>query len=365
MNTNKAKTMEILEKAEELYRRVNAAQSNCVYFDADSILCEFLTDVPMGLFEELCKEYRNCEDTDTFEALFYLLAGITFPEFLDRCMKETCMIPPERDFEKVSARPNQSQEIKLALMPNDVVWVPFRPNPKSETAQMEANIPPQICRSIVKEVSVSLDSKGAPCFTANLQVYPNCADTDELEGKLYFNVKKVPAEKCFKTRDAAAQAVMAGKKENNQEEKPQAKQVIDSFRGEYSFLSNFFTCPVTYKGETYMCAEAAFQAQKCPARASEFTTLGASQAKRLGRQVKITVSEWNDVRVNEMGKILWAKFLGNPELARKLIKTGDAVLIEGNQWGDTFWGVCQGKGENNLGKLLMSIRKSLQENLEM
>ncbi|WP_394969994.1 hypothetical protein [Candidatus Allofournierella merdipullorum] len=156
MNTNKEKTLIALEKAERLYREVNSTENNCVYFDADSILYEYLTDVPMGLFEELCKGYRNCEDTDTFEALFYMLTGITFQEFLDRCVKETCVVASE------SAQSNPEPEIKLALMPNDEVWVLFRPNLKTETEQVEANTPPQICRSVVKEVIVSLDSKGTP-----------------------------------------------------------------------------------------------------------------------------------------------------------------------------------------------------------
>ena len=36
--------------------------------------------------------------------------------------------------------------------------------------------------------------------------------------------------------------------------------IIDSFKGEYSFLSNFYQYPVTYGGLTYPTAEAAFQA---------------------------------------------------------------------------------------------------------
>jgi predicted NAD-dependent protein-ADP-ribosyltransferase YbiA (DUF1768 family) len=43
-----------------------------------------------------------------------------------------------------------------------------------------------------------------------------------------------------------------------------------------------------------------------------------------------------------------------------LLETGDAELIEGNDWGDTFWGVCGGKGNNFLGKLLMEVRKELR-----
>ena len=45
------------------------------------------------------------------------------------------------------------------------------------------------------------------------------------------------------------------------------------------------------------------------------------------------------------------------KLQKKLIDTGDAELIEGNWWGDKFWGVCEGEGENHLGKLLMEVRE--------
>lgn len=50
----------------------------------------------------------------------------------------------------------------------------------------------------------------------------------------------------------------------------------------------------------------------------------------------------------------------NPELRDKLVATGDAEIVEGNWWGDKFWGVCRGVGENHLGKILMRIRTELQ-----
>lgn len=31
-------------------------------------------------------------------------------------------------------------------------------------------------------------------------------------------------------------------------------------------------------------------------------------------------------------------------------------IIEVNNWGDTYWGVCNGIGDNHLGKILMKIR---------
>ena len=60
-----------------------------------------------------------------------------------------------------------------------------------------------------------------------------------------------------------------------------------------------------------------------------------------------------------MWKLLKTKFK-NPELRALLRGTGDAPLIEGNTWGDTFWGVCGTKGSNVLGQLLMKLRNNLQ-----
>ena len=133
---------------------------------------------------------------------------------------------------------------------------------------------------------------------------------------------------------------------------------IDQFRGKYFFLSNFYSAPVTYQGKHYLNNEAAFQAAKCPERANEFCMLNPSQAKRLGRQVALR-TDWENVKNNIMYEICKAKFSQNPELADWLIKTGDAILIEGNTWGDQVWGVCNGRGENRLGQILMQIRAEL------
>ena len=54
-----------------------------------------------------------------------------------------------------------------------------------------------------------------------------------------------------------------------------------------------------------------------------------------------------------------AKFTQHPELAKKLLDTGDAELIYTNTCGDDSWGIVEGKGENNLGKVLMKVRDRL------
>lgn len=134
---------------------------------------------------------------------------------------------------------------------------------------------------------------------------------------------------------------------------------IEQFRGEHYGLSNFFLAPVVYGGICYQNNEAAFQAQKQPERALEFAPLPPNEAKRLGRRVKLR-PDWESVKELIMEEIVRAKFTQNEHLETMLLQTGNAELIEGNHWGDTYWGVCRGKGRNELGKILMKVRAELQ-----
>lgn len=136
--------------------------------------------------------------------------------------------------------------------------------------------------------------------------------------------------------------------------------LIDSFQGEYEFLSNFYPSPITYEGVEYPTVEHAFQAAKTTDNTlrrviSRLSTPG--KAKRAGRSLQLR-SGWDDLRLQVMSTLVELKFQ-DPELRRKLIGTGSARLIEGNHWHDIFWGVCEGKGENNLGKILMSTRTKI------
>jgi predicted NAD-dependent protein-ADP-ribosyltransferase YbiA (DUF1768 family) len=63
-----------------------------------------------------------------------------------------------------------------------------------------------------------------------------------------------------------------------------------------------------------------------------------------------------------MEDVVRAKFSQNPELCDQLLDTGDKTLIEGNHWGDRFWGVCDGVGENHLGQILEKVRTELRSN---
>lgn len=135
---------------------------------------------------------------------------------------------------------------------------------------------------------------------------------------------------------------------------------INSFRGDNYFLSNFYEVPVTFHGLTYQNTEAAFQAQKCLSvkEQEQFTNLNASEAKKLGLKVTLR-KDWETVKIKLMKEIVKAKFTQHPELAQKLIQTGDTYLEEGNTWGDRIWGTVDGKGANNLGRILMEVREEL------
>lgn len=138
---------------------------------------------------------------------------------------------------------------------------------------------------------------------------------------------------------------------------------INSFSGSHAFLSNFESAPIFYDGLYYPTVEHAYQAAKTlnmTERKETFTgECTPKQAKRRGRQV-ILRSDWENVKVPIMYELLLLKFTTYPELAQKLLQTYPAVLIEGNYWKDTFWGVCDGVGANMLGKLLMKVRDTLR-----
>lgn len=137
--------------------------------------------------------------------------------------------------------------------------------------------------------------------------------------------------------------------------------MINSFKGKYYFLSNFYSAPITWSGITYQNNESAFQSAKVLDRTimKQFSTLDPSSAKREGRNVQLR-RDWETVKYDIMYEICLAKFSQNEELKLKLLATGDEHLEEGNNWGDTIWGTVNGKGQNNLGKILMRVRDELR-----
>lgn len=142
---------------------------------------------------------------------------------------------------------------------------------------------------------------------------------------------------------------------------------IKEFEDEYRFLSNFAYAPIMYEGLEYMSVESAYQAAKTKDRdiRLRFTNLGPNEAKREGRKLDLR-EDWEDVKIHVMYTCLKEKFRDRV-MAKKLLATGDSILIEGNTWHDNIWGNCtcmnclQTEGTNYLGRLLMLVRKELRD----
>ena len=139
--------------------------------------------------------------------------------------------------------------------------------------------------------------------------------------------------------------------------------MIDKFHGEHRWLSNFWPAPVYWAGLLHKTVEHAYQAAKSTddnERAIIWIAATPGVAKKLGKKLKHVDPNWDNRKRAVMENLLVQKFSKDP-LRQMLLDTGTEELVEGNTWGDTFWGVCDGVGENHLGKLLMKIRNEIRK----
>jgi ribA/ribD-fused uncharacterized protein len=148
--------------------------------------------------------------------------------------------------------------------------------------------------------------------------------------------------------------------------------VIPKFEGDDFYLSNFHPSPINLTptdfpdGLTFYTGEHMFQALKWRAMkdktgAGDYVKSIAEDpspqhAKKAGREVEIDLEEWDAIKIDMMRETVWQKFKQNLDLRNELLATGSAMLVEGNTWGDKFWGRVDGKGTNMLGSILMEVR---------
>ena len=137
----------------------------------------------------------------------------------------------------------------------------------------------------------------------------------------------------------------------------ESDRAILGFFGKYRCLSNFHHAEFEHEGLTFTCSEAAYMAQKTLDMSirRKFCTLSGAEAKSMGRRIALR-PDWDRVRIHAMYGVLLSKFFQDVHSQLTLIGTGDKVLVEANWWGDTFWGQCDGVGQNHLGQILMTIR---------
>lgn len=137
---------------------------------------------------------------------------------------------------------------------------------------------------------------------------------------------------------------------------------VYGFFGDYRFLSNFHSCGIAFNGLFFSSTEAAFQSAKTLDKEEQkkFQSMSPQEAKAAGRKVQLR-EDWDKIKDEVMLAVTLEKFK-DPELAEKLLATGDMELEETNHWGDTYWGAHfeTGEGQNKLGKILMVVRGVLQ-----
>ncbi|CAM9222145.1 unnamed protein product [Chrysoparadoxa australica] len=138
----------------------------------------------------------------------------------------------------------------------------------------------------------------------------------------------------------------------------------------------------TVEGTDYVNAEQWMMAGKArlfgdtEALGKMMATSDPREHKRLGRTVK---GYDNETWVANAEPIVvegnYAKFTQNPEMLRELLATGEKLLVEASPY-DKIWGiglradhedardVSKWRGENKLGKALMTVRARIRQEME-
>ena len=158
--------------------------------------------------------------------------------------------------------------------------------------------------------------------------------------------------------------------------------MIDSFRGEHFYLSNMYPMKYRILSERSVgvaTSEHAYQAAKFESEAAHRAVALVTAAERAkGERLDGIASKnlahelidadepmrpnWNNIKLGVMHEVVQRKFIANPDIRDLLAATGDVPLIEGNDWGDVFWGVDEttGEGQNHLGLILQTVRTQIQ-----
>lgn len=144
---------------------------------------------------------------------------------------------------------------------------------------------------------------------------------------------------------------------------------VGSFSGDLEFLSNMYKIPIYFNEskydnfqpdfKVYPSSENLYQALKCKYIKDRelFQNVDPHKSKRIGRSIEIR-SDWDNVRLEAMKLVIDLKFK-NIELAEKLIDLPDDKIIEFNNWGDRFFGICNGEGLDHLGKILRAKKQQI------
>lgn len=140
-----------------------------------------------------------------------------------------------------------------------------------------------------------------------------------------------------------------------------------------SFLSNYYPCRVAYRRNIFTSSEACYQSEKFDDWAIKrtFSLLDADESRKVAHRIsRLQTPKWDALKYDVMVDILRAKFTQNHDLAKNLLQTNDAILIENtSSWHDNTWGHCLCECcrnlpyKNLLGKALMQVRQELKQGI--
>lgn len=169
-----------------------------------------------------------------------------------------------------------------------------------------------------------------------------------------------------KAADKARAALAAARSAETRISGEEAKRKfirIDSFEGLFDFLALEFPCQVSFESRMFGSAKAAVLAAQFPKASGAIAEAkDAEEAKKEVHGEK-EADDWASRRLQIMERILRDKFRRSDEFRKRLKETGDRELVWDND-DDVFWGSTKGRGQNQLGRILMDVRKSVQDDSE-
>ncbi len=142
-------------------------------------------------------------------------------------------------------------------------------------------------------------------------------------------------------------------------------EAVYFYTPQYYAFDSFSAFAVELWDKVFPTAEHAYQWKKFSFSASSvaeeiFNARSARDTKVIADRHRDDVSpEWNDLKVSFMEEILRAK-LGQHEKVKSLLQETKSLEIIENSPTDIFWGIGNGEGKNELGKLWMKLRSELE-----
>lgn len=145
-------------------------------------------------------------------------------------------------------------------------------------------------------------------------------------------------------------------------------EVIGFYPREFYPFDNFSSFKVEWNGYLFSSVEEAYQAASFMGSDEELVekikkSHSADEAQRIAYANRDRRREdWDDVKISIMEELLRLKIEQNPYVKKKLLQTGDYMIVEDSPK-DDFWGWGPNRdGQNNLGKLWMKLREELKNN---